>query len=57
MECDIVIVGAGPAGSVTARFASEAGAKVIMIDRRPEVGIPVLCGEGISQRIDKWGML
>jgi digeranylgeranylglycerophospholipid reductase len=28
-----------------------------MIDRRPEVGIPVLCGEGISQRVDTWGML
>jgi digeranylgeranylglycerophospholipid reductase len=28
-----------------------------MIDRRAEIGIPVLCGEGISQRIDKWGML
>jgi digeranylgeranylglycerophospholipid reductase len=57
MKCDVVIVGGGPAGSVTARYASEAGAKVIVIDRRPEIGIPVLCGEGISQRIDKWGML
>jgi len=57
MEYDVVIVGAGPAGSVTARFAAETGAKVLMIDRRPEIGIPVLCGEGISQRIDNWGML
>jgi digeranylgeranylglycerophospholipid reductase len=57
MEYDVVVVGAGPAGSVTARFAAEAGANVLMIDRRPEIGIPVLCGEGISQRIDKWGML
>lgn len=57
MEYDVVVVGAGPAGSVTARFASEAGAKVLMIDRRAEIGIPVLCGEGISQRVDNWGML
>jgi len=57
MECDVVVIGGGPAGSVTARFASEAGANVIMVDRRPEIGIPVLCGEGISQRIDNWGML
>jgi digeranylgeranylglycerophospholipid reductase len=57
MRYDVVVVGAGPAGSVTARFAAEQGAKVLMIDRRAEIGIPVLCGEGISQRIDNWGML
>ena len=57
MKYDVVIVGSGPAGSVTARFAAEHGAKVLMIDRRAEIGIPVLCGEGISQRIDSWGML
>lgn len=57
MKYDVVIVGSGPAGSVTARFAAEAGAKVAVIERRPEVGIPVLCGEGVSQRIDKWRML
>jgi digeranylgeranylglycerophospholipid reductase len=57
MEYDAVIIGAGPAGTVTARFAAEHGAKVLIIDRRPEIGIPVLCGEGISQRIDNWGML
>ena len=57
MKYDVVIVGAGPAGSVTARFAAESGAKVLLIDRRPEIGVPVLCGEGISQRIDTWQML
>jgi len=57
MKYDAIIVGAGPAGSVTARFAAESGAKVLVIDRRPEIGIPVLCGEGISQRVDKWNML
>ena len=57
MEYDVVIVGSGPAGSVTARFAAEAGAKVLVIERRREVGVPVLCGEGISRKIDKWHML
>jgi len=57
MEYDAVVVGGGPAGSVTARFAAESGVKVIILERRAEIGIPVLCGEGISQRIDKWGML
>jgi len=57
LDYDVVVVGCGPAGSVTARFAAESGAKVLMIDRRPEIGVPVLCGEGVSQRIDSWNML
>ncbi len=57
MKYDVVIVGSGPAGSVTARFAAESGAKVLIIERRQEVGVPVLCGEGISRKIDEWDML
>ncbi len=57
MRYDVVIVGSGPAGSVTARFAAESGAKVLVIERRREIGVPVLCGEGISRKIDSWGML
>lgn len=57
MKYDVVVVGAGPAGSVTARFAAESGAKVLIIERRQEVGVPVLCGEGISRKIDDWDML
>ena len=53
MEYDVVVVGSGPAGSVTARFAAETGAKVLIIERRAEVGVPVLCGEGISQKVDQ----
>jgi digeranylgeranylglycerophospholipid reductase len=57
MKYDAVIVGSGPAGSVTARFAAEAGAKVLIIERRAEVGVPVLCGEGISQKVDHFKVL
>lgn len=57
MKYDVVIVGSGPAGSVTARFAAESGAKVLIIERRKEVGVPVLCGEGISRKIDEWNFL
>ena len=57
MKYDVVVVGGGPAGSVTARFAAEGGAKVLVIERRKEIGVPVLCGEGISKKIDSWGML
>jgi len=57
MKYDVVIVGSGPAGSVTGRFAAEAGAKVLILERRHEIGVPVLCGEGISKKIDEWNML
>ena len=57
MKYDAVIVGAGPAGTVTGRFAAESGAKVLIIERRAEVGVPVLCGEGVSRKIDDWNML
>jgi digeranylgeranylglycerophospholipid reductase len=57
MKYDVVVVGSGPAGSVTARFAAEAGAKVLIIERRAEVGVPVLCGEGISQKVDNYKIL
>jgi len=57
MKYDVVVVGSGPAGSVTARFAAEAGAKVLIIERRAEVGVPVLCGEGISQKVDNFKIL
>jgi digeranylgeranylglycerophospholipid reductase len=57
MKYDAVIIGSGPAGSVTARFAAEAGAKVLIVERRAEVGVPVLCGEGISQKVDHFKVL
>lgn len=42
---DVVVVGAGPAGSVAARFAAAGGARTLLLDRREELGHPVQCGE------------
>ena len=47
---DIVVIGAGPAGSVAARFAAENGASVLMLERDREPGIPVRCGEAVSHK-------
>jgi len=42
---DAIVVGAGPAGSSVARRASELGVKVLIIDRKREIGYPIQCGE------------
>lgn len=48
IRCDVLVVGAGPAGSSAARAAAEAGAHTILIDKKKEIGVPVQCGEGIG---------
>ncbi|HHL41573.1 MAG TPA: NAD(P)/FAD-dependent oxidoreductase [Candidatus Bathyarchaeota archaeon] len=48
LNCDIVIVGAGPAGSMTAKTAADLGANVIIVEEHETPGSPVYCGEGIS---------
>lgn len=50
---DVVVVGAGPAGSTAARSAARAGAKVLVLDRRRELGVPVQCGEALAEDILK----
>lgn len=45
---DIVVVGAGPAGSMTAWKAAKGGAKVLLIEKRQEIGSSLRCAEGIS---------
>lgn len=47
-QYDIVVVGAGPAGSVAAMRAAQAGLDVLLIEKRQEIGAPVRCGEAIS---------
>jgi len=49
IECDILVVGAGPAGSSAARAAALGGAKTILIDKKKEIGYPVQCAEGIGK--------
>ncbi|MBX8631306.1 MAG: NAD(P)/FAD-dependent oxidoreductase [Thermoplasmata archaeon YP2-bin.285] len=50
-EYDVIVVGAGPAGSTAARYAAMHGADVLLIEKRQEIGSPVRCGEGVSMEI------
>jgi digeranylgeranylglycerophospholipid reductase len=48
-EYDVVVIGAGPAGSITAKTAAEKGLSVLLIEKRQEIGDPVRCAEGVSK--------
>lgn len=46
---DVVVVGAGPAGTTAARFAAEQGVSVLVLEKDRDVGYPVRCGEAVSK--------
>jgi len=48
-KTDVLVIGAGPAGSMTAKWAAKSGANVLLLEKRQEVGSPVRCGEGMSK--------
>lgn len=46
-EYDVVVVGAGPGGSITAMHLARHGLKVALLEKRQEIGSPKRCGEGL----------
>ena len=56
-QFDLLIVGAGPAGSFAAELLAKAGARVALFDGRPE-GEPKACGGGVTAKALKaWPQL
>lgn len=46
---DVIVVGAGPGGSITAKTCAKAGLDVLLIEKRQEIGDPVRCAEGVGK--------
>ncbi|ADI73701.1 geranylgeranyl reductase [Methanohalobium evestigatum Z-7303] len=50
MKYDVVVVGAGPAGSIASRYAALNGASVLLIEEHQSIGSPVGCTGLLSTR-------
>lgn len=44
-KADVVVIGAGPAGSSAAASAAAGGVTVLMLDKKDQIGLPVQCAE------------
>ncbi|NOQ28557.1 MAG: geranylgeranyl reductase family protein [Methanosarcinales archaeon] len=50
MDYDVVVVGAGPAGCLAAKYAAKNGAKTLIIEEHASIGSPVQCAGLLSTR-------
>ncbi len=48
-EYDVIVVGAGPSGSMAALHAAKGGASVLMLEKDRDIGVPVRCAEGVGE--------
>lgn len=48
MKCDVLVVGAGPAGSTAARTCASRGLRTVLLEEHPEVGCPTHCTGKLS---------
>lgn len=54
METDVIVVGAGPAGSYASEECRKRGLRTLVIERRENVGEPVQCSGLISRNVDSF---
>jgi len=46
---DVLVIGGGPAGAIAAKTAVEKGLSACIVEKRPAIGVPVRCAEGIGR--------
>jgi digeranylgeranylglycerophospholipid reductase len=50
-EFDLIVVGGGPGGAAAALVGARRGLRVLLIDKRQEIGTPVRCAEAIGYEL------
>ncbi len=48
---DMLVVGGGPGGALAAETAAKQGLSVCLVEKRPAIGVPVRCAEGIGKEL------
>lgn len=48
---DVLVIGGGPGGAVAARTTAEAGLSTCLLEKRPAIGTPIRCAEGIGREV------
>ncbi|MFA5237135.1 MAG: NAD(P)/FAD-dependent oxidoreductase [Methanoregula sp.] len=48
---DVLVIGGGPGGAVAAETVAKAGLSVCLAEKRPAIGTPVRCAEGIGKDV------
>ncbi|HMK15623.1 MAG TPA: NAD(P)-binding protein, partial [Methanomicrobiales archaeon] len=48
---DALVIGGGPGGAVAAGDLAAAGHSVCLVEKRPAIGAPVRCAEGIGKDV------
>jgi digeranylgeranylglycerophospholipid reductase len=46
---DMLVIGGGPAGALAGKTAAEKGLSALIVEKRPAIGAPVRCAEGIGK--------
>jgi digeranylgeranylglycerophospholipid reductase len=47
---DVIVIGAGPVGLTVAQVTAAAGLKVLVLDKKSTIGVPVRCGEYVTRQ-------
>ncbi len=48
-DFDLLVIGSGPAGATVARIGAERGLRVLLIDKKQELGAPIQCSGAVSR--------
>lgn len=54
---DVAVVGAGPVGSTFARYIADEGFKVLMLEKKKEIGVPLQCAGLLGKKIKNLNIL